>query len=363
MSEHAVRTACQPRRGSRPAPHRAACRAPRPAREQGSVVLWFLLMVIVLMTFGAFAIDVPRASTVRNELQNAADAAALAGAAALTSGISGPAWANAASATAAAVSLNASDGVTLSSASVQTGFWNVGGSPSTLQSETITPGLYDAPAVQVTVTRAPNQNGGAIALLMGGFLDLLSAPGGATAVAVAAPPSSVGAGGLFPVVIDQCVLNLYWNAQANAPTINPSTGQPYEFEVGNGHTYGGSCFAGQWTSFLTNANDVPTVRGLIANGNPTPLSIGDSIWIQPGVKTAIYRDVPTGVTVILPVAQQIISKTYVPIVAFAAFRIDASVGGSGKYLQGHFVGGFRIPAASSGIGPNYGAYVAPRLAY
>lgn len=359
MSERAVRPACLPRHPA----HRTGRRGGPSARERGSVVLWFLLTVTLVMVFGAFAIDMPRVATVRNELQNAADAAALAGASALTSGTGGPVWTSAAGAAAGAVSLNASDGATLSTASVQTGFWSLAGSPSTLQPTTITPGPYDAPAVQVTVTRALNQNGGPIALLMGGFLNLLNAPGSATAVAVVAPPSTVGAGGLFPVAVDQCVLNQYWDAQANGPKIDSSTGQPYEFEIGNGHQYGGTCLAGQWTSFLTNANDVPTVRGLITNGNPVPVKIGDNIWIQPGVKTAIYYDVPTGVTVVMPVVQQLDSKTFVPIVAFAAFHIDASVGGSGKYLQGHFVGGVRIPVGASGIGPNYGAQVAPRLAF
>lgn len=316
----------------------------------------------ILLTLGAFAVDLPRVATVRNELQNAADAAALTGAAKLLPSGSGPDWPSAASTTSTAVSLNASDGAALSVAGVQTGFWNLTGTPSTLQAQTITPGAYDAPAVQITVTRSASLNGGAVSLLLGGFLDLLSAPASATAVAVAAAPSTVGAGGLFPMVIDQCVLDQYWDAQTSEPAIDPSTGQPYEFQVGNGHLYGASCEAGQWTSFLDNANDVPTVRGLIASGNPSPLSIGDDIWIEPGVKTTIYSDVPVGVTIVIPVAAQIDTHSYVPIVAFAAFHVDGSYGGSNKYIEGHFVGGYRIPVQSWGIGPQYGAYVAPRLA-
>lgn len=331
-------------------------------RQRGSVPLWFLLTVTILLTFGAFAVDLPRVATVRNELQNAADAAALAGASKLLSGSSGPDWPDAASATSAAVSLNTSDGAKLSTASVQTGFWNLTGTPSTLEAQTITPGPYDAPAVQVTVTRSSSQNGGAVSLLLGGFLDLLNAPTSAMAVAVAAAPSTVGASGLFPMVIDQCVLNQYWDAQTNEPMIDPTTGQPYEFQVGNGQLYGGTCQAGQWTSFLINANDVPTVRGLIASGNPGPVSIGDNIWIEPGVKTTIYSDVPVGVTIVVPVAQQIDTHSYVPVVAFAAFHVDGSYGSSQKYIEGHFVSGYRIPVQSWGLGPQYGAYVAPRLA-
>lgn len=346
---------------NRRAPHRPAHGLPR-RRQRGSVSLWFLLTVTILLTFGAFAVDLPRVATVRNELQNAADAAALAGASKLLSGTDGPDWPDAASATTTAVSLNASDGATLTTANVQTGFWNLTGSPSTLEAQTITPGTYDVPAVQVTVTRGAGLNGGAVALLLGGFLDLLSTPTSATAIAVAAAPSTVGAGGLFPMVIDRCVLDQYWNSETNEPTIDPSTGKPYEFQIGNGQLYGGTCEAGQWTSFLINANDVPTVRGLIANGNPSPISIGDDIWIEPGVKTTIYSDVPTGMTIVVPVASQIDTHSYVPIVAFAAFYVDGSYGDSQKYIQGHFVGGYRIPVQSWGVGPEYGAYVAPRLA-
>ncbi|CAN7491227.1 pilus assembly protein TadG-related protein [Trinickia sp. LjRoot230] len=338
-------------------PRRSARRA-----ERGSATLWFLFLVSVLLTFGAFAVDLPRVATVRNELQNAADAAALAGAAQLRAGGDGPDWAGAASATSAAVPLNSSDGVTLSAASVQTGYWNVTGNPATLQPTTITQTLYDAPAVQVTITRASGQNGGAIALLLGGFLDSLHSPASATAVAVSAAPSTVGPGGLFPIVVSQCVLDAYWNAQTNEPLIDPSTGSAYEVQIGNGQLYKGSCSAGQWTSFLTNADDVTTIRGLIASGNPTSLSIGDSIWIEPGVKTAIYSDVPVGTTILVPVAANIDSKTYVPIVAFAAFHVDGSYGGSSKYIEGHFAGGYRVGVAASGIGPAYGVYVVPRLA-
>jgi Flp pilus assembly protein TadG len=346
---------------SKRAPRRASRRVTL-RRQRGSIPLWFLLTVTILLTFGAFAVDLPRVATVRNELQNAADAAALAGASKLLSGSSGPDWPDAASATSAAVSLNTSDGAKLSTANVQTGFWNLTGTPSTLEAQTITPGTYDVPAVQVTVTRSASQNGGAVSLLLGGFLDLLTTPTSATAVAVAAAPSTVGAGGLFPMVIDQCVLDQYWDAQTNEPTIDPTTGQPYEFQVGNGQLYGGTCEAGQWTSFLINANDVPTVRGLIASGNPGPVSIGDNIWIEPGVKTTIYSDVPVGVTIVVPVAQQIDTHSYVPVVAFAAFHVDGTYGASDKYIEGHFVSGYRIPVQSWGLGPQYGAYVAPRLA-
>ncbi len=212
------------------------------------------------------------------------------------------------------------------------------------------------------MTRSATQNGGAIDLPFGALLGLASANASATAVAVAAPPGTV-AGGLFPVALAQCVYDAYWDSSTNQPKIDPSTGVAYEFKVGNGQPYpaGSSCAASQWTSFLDVANDVPTIRGLMANGNPAPLSIGDSIYIQPGVKTTLYSSVPIHTVVYVPIVSTIATGTYEPVVAFAAFYIDDSVGGSGKYILGHFLAGYTIPQ-SSGVGPNYGAYVPPRLA-
>lgn len=348
-----------------------AC-SPQPAcgirRQRGSVTLWFLLTLTFVLAFGAFAIDVPRVFTVTNELQNAADAAALAGAGALTPGTAGPNWSGGTAAGNAAIQLNSSDGKKLVNGTVKAGYWDVAAaSPSLRAPASVTlpapAGQSPQPAVQVTIARNQGSNG-VVALLLGALLGVSTTTDSATAVAVIAPPSTVPAGGLFPVVMDQCVYDQYWDPQTNQPRLDPSTNQPYEFQIGNGQQYGSSCQAGQWTSFAIESNNTPTIRNLITNGNPTPLSIGDYIYIEPGVKTTIYSSVPTGATVVLPVATQIASKDYVPIVAFAAFQIDGSYGGDSKYIQGHFVAGYKIPTQASGLGSvSYGAYVAPRLAF
>ncbi len=317
--------------------------------------------------FGAFAVDVPRVFAVSHELQNAADAAALAGAGALTTGSSVPNWSAAAASATAAVPLNGSDGVKLSTGTVKAGYWDVAAaSPTLVAPSAVTlpapAGQMPEPAVQVTITRDTNNNGGLVALLLGPLLGTASTSDSATSVAVITPPSAVPAGGLFPVVMDQCVFNQYWNSQTNQPKLDP-TGLPHAFQIGNGMTYGGSCAAGQWTSFKTVANDTPTIRGLITNGNPTALGIGDSIYIQPGVKDTIYSSVPIGVTVVMPVGTNVSTSGTTPIVAFAAFYIDTSTGGSSKYISGHFVAGYKIPTQATGIGTGYGSYVAPRIAY
>ncbi|CAG9244266.1 Von Willebrand factor type A domain protein, associated with Flp pilus assembly [Burkholderia diffusa] len=333
------------------------------ARERGSVALFFLMFLIPLLSFGALAIDIAWVATVRNQLQNAADAAALAGADAMMSPTGGALnWSQAAPAANGVIAQNAAAGAPLATGTVTTGYWNVTRSPASMQPTTITPGSYDVPAVQVTVSRAPGVNGGSIPLLLGGLLGIPGASGSATAIAVLAAPGGVAAGGLFPIAIDQCVYNQYWNVATNQPLINPLTGLPYEFSITNGQTYGALCMGGQWTSFQSTATDTTTMGGLMVTGNPTTLNIGDSIYLATGVKATLYTSVPVGTTVVLPVVTQTASSTYVPIVAFAAFHIDVSLGGTYKYIQGHFVAGVKMTGVATGVGPYYGVYVPPRLA-
>lgn len=58
----------------------------RPARQRGAVAVAFLLLTIVLLGFVGLAVDVARLYVSKSELQNAADACALAAASALTAG-------------------------------------------------------------------------------------------------------------------------------------------------------------------------------------------------------------------------------------------------------------------------------------
>ncbi|MFP3563333.1 TadG family pilus assembly protein [Paraburkholderia sp. SIMBA_030] len=327
-----------------------------------SVAMLSTLFAALLVA--AFSIDIGHGVLARSELQSAADAAALAGAGALLPGSPGPNWSLAQTNAAKAVSLNSSDSVTLTSASVQSGFWNLTGSPAGMQASTISPGTYDNPAVKVTVSRAAGLNNGPVRFFFAPLFGVDNGAVTATAVAVVSAPGYVAAGGLFPVAIGKCIFDQYWNAQTGSPKLDPSTGQAYTFQFGNGSLYGG-CAAGQWTSFQLNTNDVPSVRGLIDNKNPTALGIGDSIWIQNGVKTTIYSSVPSNVDVLIPVVQTVPtsgSSSTAPIVGFAAFHIDSGNGGNGKYIQGHLTAGVKIATSTGKSGPYYGAYVPPRLA-
>ncbi|MGO8944130.1 MAG: hypothetical protein ACLQJ7_10710 [Syntrophobacteraceae bacterium] len=106
--------------------------------------------------------------------------------------------------------------------------------------------------------------------------------------------------------------------------------------------------AGQWASFTPEANDVPTVSNPIANGNPDPIIIGTDIWIEPGTKTAFYKDVPVLASVVPPAVagDGLDTHSAPPVAGFAASCITASAGRSGKYIQGYFPVG--VPVISAG---------------
>ncbi|CAB3726835.1 hypothetical protein LMG22037_05240 [Paraburkholderia phenoliruptrix] len=340
-------------------------------RQRGAVAVMTALCLTALVGTTALAVDLGRAWVVRNELQNAADAAALAGAGSLGPNYKSPDWTQAAAKAQSAITLNKTEGVALVTAQVQTGYWNVKGTPAGMQALPVpAPGAYDRPAVQVTVSRAAGQNGGPLSLVLAPVLGITTMPISATAVAVISAPGYAGPGALFPQAISQCLYSAYWNATTGQPVNDPATGQPQEFKIGSAYNYPG-CAAGmgsgQWTSFQLNVQDVTSIRNLIANGNPTPLQIGDMTWIQSGLKNSIYNNVPYPADVLLPVVASLGSGTTgstVPIVAFAPFHIDNADNGSNPYISGHFIAGYKAASASGGSGSAtyYGAVTAPSLA-
>ena len=326
----------------------------RAGNQRGTVIALAAIMMVVFVSLAAIAIDLHHLFVVRNELQDAADAAALAGAGTFYPNTppTVPDWGQAATTASAAIQMNKSDAITLNNCQVQTGYWNLSKTPPGLQSENIIPGPMDVPAVMVTVSRSPGNNGGPVRLFLGGILGVNFSSVSAQAIAVTASPGSVKPGALLPVVISKEIADQWKNY--NSPTKT--------FRIGSAYHYPNS-EAGQWTSFELNRNNVPTIRDLIANGNPTPLSVGDNIWIEPGTKTTLYSSVPVGTDTLVPVVNAIISDSThsaVPIYAFIGFHITDSVGKNDKYIEGYFIPNF-YAGLGGPVGPNYGAYVPPKL--
>jgi hypothetical protein len=319
--------------------------------QEGTVLLIAVGSIVLLLGFAALALDIGHLLVVRNELQNAADAAALSGASYLypqtpPSSPAPPEWDMATTQATSAIGLNKSDGVMLANGTVQTGYWDIASPPSeplyTLKDTGITPGATDCPAVQVTVTKN-TQN------FFAPLIGIRTSSVGVKATAVMASPGTAHSGSLLPVAITREVAEQKSSFTCPSPL----------FRIGSSYHYP-SVEAGQWTSFFLDRNDVPTIRDLIDNGNPDPVSIGDYIWIEPGTKTTLYSSIPIGADVLLPVVENIVTHAEVPVIGFICFHITDSVGKNKKYIEGCF-NDTCYAGMTSGIGPNFGPKAPPRL--
>jgi hypothetical protein len=319
--------------------------------QSGSVAAVVALVLVVLLGMAAVAFDYGHLTWVSRELQTAAEAGALAGARFLVPYVGAPStpnWIAARDQASQTVLLNRADNRMLTDCEVQYGYWNL--TTKTLQSSGIAPTASHLPAIQVTILKTGDLNGGPVQMffapIFGGQPRNLSG----RAVAVITGPYTVPAGGAFPLALPESAATRW----KELPSPDVYIGSAYHDPEG-----------GQWTSFLIDANDVTTIRDLIDSGNPTPLKVGDNIWIEPGTKTTLYDDAATkiGQTVIVPIVSTDFSThAYTPILGFASFYIEDAAGGSDKYIKGHFVKN-TINTVTSG-GPIYGTFVpAAKLVY
>ena len=352
------------------------------ARERGATIVLVAVAMVMLLSFAALAVDVSYVLIARNELQNAADAAALGGAAKLYPASPTPNWSAAETKATATIPLNKVTKIALTNGSVQSGYWNLTGSPAGLQAKGITPGARDVAAVMVTLSKSIGNNGGPVSLFFAPVFGKNTMPAAATAVAVVSFPGTVGKGQLFPIAINKCLYDHYWDSVNNQPLkgtacpaappgcpanpANPGNVDGCEFCVGSAYHYA-PCESGQWTSFFLDDNNTPTIQDLMANKNPTPMSIDDEIWIEPGTKNVLFHEncpnagCYVGQTVLLPVVSGIMTHAENTIKGFGPFVITATEKGGNPYIRGHFTTGFKVGVGSGG-GPNYGAFTPPSLA-
>ena len=337
-------------------------RAPR-HRQQGAVAIMVAFVIMLLLMLAALAVDSFHVFVVRNELQNDADAAALAGADHFFTGTPLPNAALAEEQADKAIAFNRTMHNLLTTGDVETGYWNaVSGFSSTQVAAT------DPLAVRVEVSQSNGNNGGPVELFLGNVLGIQSVPVFARAVAVSTPPGMVWPGQLFPMVMTQCMFDNFWDTANNRPLNDPATGQPYVFRVGSSYHYS-SCESGQWTSFQLNRDDVPTIRMLLEEGNTEAIGVGDPTWIEPGTKTTLFGDVndcsAVGdksceyVTIPVVATNDIDTHANVPVSAFSCVRIRRSEGGSNKYIEVQMATGCK--ADGEGGGTYYGSATPAKL--
>jgi Flp pilus assembly protein TadG len=337
--------------------------------QRGAAAIWFVLCLPVLLGFAALAVDLARINLVKVELQNAADAAALAGARSLsdTQPPPGPSdkpynW-SAATATALDVARrNVANAARIRDVIIETGYWNLQ-NPTLGLRQTSAPVNGDVPAVHATVTLSSTQNNGPLRLFFAPILGIAEHNVQASAIAVIAPPAA--GTHIFPFVIGKKMLDHYWNLNTRTPVL--VNGVAPTINLGSVYTFNNvSVLSGQWTTFDSSAKNpsVTVIRGLIQNGNSTPLSIGQNTYIQPGAKATLYSEVPVGQDVALFVVDNVVTDSFQPIVAIAGFHISGYNQG-GKYIEGHFINNVIIGSADPGTGNGvpYGAYSSPISVY
>jgi Flp pilus assembly protein TadG len=365
--------------------------------EKGVTLVYVALLLVVFLGMAALAIDVGYNRVVRNQLQNAADAAAIAGCNRLYDRdvvifpAPPPNWTAASAEATNAIPINTADTQALSVGTIATGWWDItqllpgslwSGSPPASPPPNTPPTSNYGPAVSVTIVKTGSQNSGPIVNFFGAILGKPTTDAGATATAVAASPGSVRPGAVVPVAIAKAVAD-QWEKHNNDPVGDPSEliaiGSPYMYP---------NTLAGQWTSFLLDENNTPAVQGLISDGNPTELSTGTDIWIEPGVKDVLYdnKNQPSidntyaGKDIVFPIIDAIVSDTThseAPIAGFIGFHIECAgsgckgrtfvdnngntvtIGANEKIILGYFK---TAPGYGSGpIGPYYGALDRCRL--
>lgn len=318
-----------------------------------------ILMMVMLLGFSAISVDVIRLFMIRNELQNAADAAALTGANYFypTLSTGKPNWTQASTKATAMAKLNYVDNVLISDVTVQTGYWNMKGNPATLQATTITPDDDELTAVKVSISKAAGKNGGPVQLFFGPIIGLQTVDVGATAIAVSGGPASYRIGKIFPIAIADNYIDNYWNESTNSPKL--SGGKAIAFKVGGEDTD-----SGNWTVFNVNTSSSTVLRDFVINRSPVEYEVGDTTWINPGVKQSIvYSAVPVNVDVICPIVPHVTLVWNKPILGFCVIHIDSVVNGSGnnKYLNVRMVASYKTNERPGTPKNSHGIYTPSRL--
>jgi Flp pilus assembly protein TadG len=164
-------------------------------RRRGAVLIGYCILMTALIGIASLAVDLGHVELVKTQLQTAADAAALAGAAALAAGDSPTQIASACNSAVQTAALNSIDNqpVVLLGTDVQVGNWDTTQTPSFSVSRS--PGN----AVRITACRQASR-GTAVALTLAATIGVKSCDTSATAIAaVRSPMSSYGIVGISHV--------------------------------------------------------------------------------------------------------------------------------------------------------------------
>ena len=322
--------------------------------ESGGVAVLLGILMVFLLGCAALAVDLGHLYTVRQELRNAAEAGALAGARALVPFVNLPApvpyWSNGEAVARQTVQANKGDGALLTNCTVETGWWSL--TTNVLQPMNIMTTNADVPAVRVTVRKIEGENSGPVTLGFARVLGFNLADVSASATAMISGSGSKNSGGLFPIAVSEELVAQHW---ADPTVIFDLIESVYHNSQDN--------IFGQWTSLLVDENNVPYIRYLEDGGGNGDVSIGDKIYIQPGTEDSLFQTAQKfdGQTVTLPVVSgaDLNTHDWSEVKNFASFQIDGVCKTGQKYIKGHFVQ--TVDPHGKPGGPSAGNFTPPKL--
>jgi Flp pilus assembly protein TadG len=344
---------------------------------KGAVSVIVAMLMTVLIGFAALAVDTAYVFLIKNELQNAADAAALAGAGALYNDVGGPDWDRARSQAERIAQFNKVARESIRIAQIEVGYFSEASSGSGGSLLLNPERIDDAAAVRVTVSKSEGNNAGPIRPFFAAVIGTDQVSIGASATGVVRIPSSANKGELFPFIMSKCVYDNFWNSNAipPQPKLDPKTNAPFVFVLSptdkpNKQSKSDPICTeegrGVWTTFQTRGG-ASEVRSYITEGNPDPLKIGDNIWVESGVQATNYggtRDCSaagssTCAKVSIPVVENLYQRTNSPIIAFSCLNILNADQGA-KTVTVQLTRGCTV--SGGGGGTDLGARTPPRLA-
>jgi Flp pilus assembly protein TadG len=348
-------------------------------KPMGSVVVIVAAALAVLLTVAAFAVDLGNVFVSRNELQNSADAGALAGAARLGTGSGSLAWSEAKEVASATSEKNKTGSGVTPTVVAASGYWNAAyyKQNGLLKESTITPESTDFPAVQVVASRSAQQ-GNATPSFFAELIGVSSFDVSAKAVALISGPGILDQRDLFVFVMSRCLYDKYWDYTRTPPGPRLKDGVPYEFQIPSDE--GSVCVKNDtaWTP-LGLSNNTSSVRSIIQKyktANPIEsklYAIGDTIPVsKEGVFTAVINDIekciapPSGdgrcTTITVAVVDNIPETAKGEgrrIEAFSCLTIiDAQ---HPKFVKVRMATSCPPPPSSGGIGPIFGTVTPPAL--
>jgi hypothetical protein len=279
----------------------------RLADDSGVMSVVVAVVMVMLLSTAAVALDIAHMLEVKNELQRVADAAAMAGARGL--------WPNTLPVVASTPLPDCATGLNRATAVALNSVNKVDGSSLPAEAVNVQIGRYDLATRTFTPGCSANSDAAKATVRKDGVNMLFARVFGqgpvslsATATAIMGPAGGIGKGGL-PIAL-------------NKRFVIPNNYIFINFSPDNTDNAG-------WFSDLPNAN-AQTFKDYINNGTCPPLRVGDIIYLQNGQDTTALGALQSKLNehggqwdTFLPVVDTEKFNTAEPIVAFAPFRITA----------------------------------------